>query len=117
MPTAALSHVLRHLHRPHKERAPAVTLLSVRSALTGLTVLLSAELVLLGVGGSAVPAGKEGPPPEASSAAGRLKLAAGKPRVDRLGDPLPPGVLARMGSGRLRHADTLETVAFSPDGR
>jgi WD40 repeat protein len=37
------------------------------------------------------------------------------PRVDADGVPLPPGVLARMGSGCLRHADG--SIEFAPDGK
>src|SRR5262249_54546260 len=38
-------------------------------------------------------------------------------RVDALGDPLPPGVLLRLGSVRLRHGGTVQSVACSPDGK
>src|SRR5262249_15145189 len=37
-----------------------------------------------------------------------------RPRADRLGDPLPPGALARMGTHRLRHPGGVYAVAFSP---
>jgi WD40 repeat protein len=37
-------------------------------------------------------------------------------RTDLFGDPLPAGVLARMGSGRLRHGEWC-SIAFAPDGR
>jgi RNA polymerase sigma factor (sigma-70 family) len=40
-------------------------------------------------------------------------------RVDRYGDPLPPGALARLGTMRLRHNATIATISlfFTPDGK
>jgi WD40 repeat protein len=38
-------------------------------------------------------------------------------RLDRYGDPLPPGVTARLGTERLTLADTGSELTFSPDGR
>ena len=39
---------------------------------------------------------------------------ANQPRLDALGDPLPPGAILRLGSIRLRHGTTLTGVAYSP---
>jgi len=64
-------------------------------------------LVLLTVLAS-VPAAKGEPPP----------AEAGRPaRVDRYGDPLPDGALARLGTARLRHGSVVKAVAVSPDGK
>jgi WD40 repeat protein len=37
--------------------------------------------------------------------------------VDRLGDPLPPRALARLGSARLRHGSYISFLGFSPDNK
>jgi WD40 repeat protein len=39
------------------------------------------------------------------------------PQVDRLGDPLPYGVVARMASGRMHHNERLRALNVSPDGK
>lgn len=41
-----------------------------------------------------------------------------RPRLDCLDNPLPPGVLARLGTGRLQHLDdAVNFVAFCGDGK
>ncbi len=47
----------------------------------------------------------------------RLAPAEQQVRLDQYGDPLPPGVIARLGSGRLRHGGPIWAVAFAPDSK
>jgi RNA polymerase sigma factor (sigma-70 family) len=39
------------------------------------------------------------------------------PRVDRIGDPLPDGALARIGTTRFRHDQPIHLIAFTEDGK
>ncbi|MGH7224907.1 MAG: sigma-70 family RNA polymerase sigma factor, partial [Gemmataceae bacterium] len=61
--------------------------------------------------------------PEAAprpQAEGEPKTARGeprRPRSDRLGDALPDEVLARIGSGRMRHGGYVRALSFTPDGK
>jgi WD40 repeat protein len=39
------------------------------------------------------------------------------PKVDALGDPLPPGAVMRLGTTRLRHWEYVNSLTFAPDGK
>jgi RNA polymerase sigma factor (sigma-70 family) len=74
----------------------------VMSALAA-TVLVAA----VGLGQPERPNTPRAPPPAVETG----------PPVDRYGDPLPAGAVARLGTVRFRHGGQLESVAFSPDGK
>src|SRR5262245_45631886 len=109
---------------------PALVSATSRAALAALTApaawlslksLAAATMLLTSLGTVALVAAQasreserpevENPQPPVAHAPGSLDPV---PRVDREGVPLPPGVLARMGSSRMRPASAID---LSPDGR
>src|SRR5262249_26237007 len=68
-------------------------------------------ILAAGIGGAVLamrPVEPAEPPPPAQQPA--------TTRVDVLGDPLPDGAVARLGTTRLRPGQMIQAVAWSPDG-
>ncbi|QJW95056.1 WD40 repeat domain-containing protein [Frigoriglobus tundricola] len=85
---------------------------------TGRAKLYGFVLALAGLGAVGGVVGLGGA--DADQTGGPVDLApAGEPRADRLGDALPTGAVARIGTHRFRAGQSraAEDVAFFPDGR
>jgi RNA polymerase sigma factor (sigma-70 family) len=84
-----------------------------------LAVALAVCVVGLGAGLAhrGVPADQpaQGGPPQAP-APGEA-VARPRPALDRFGDPLPAGAVARIGTVRFRHGHRVQSLAFAPDGK
>jgi RNA polymerase sigma factor (sigma-70 family) len=78
-------------------------------AKVALAVLLAAGVVAAGV--------LSGRAPREPAAAAPPAAEAPALRVDRHGDPLPPGALARLGTLRWRAPSYVNALAFAPDGK
>ncbi len=81
----------------------------------GAKLTLAVGLLVAGAGVVALTTGKR-PETEREPDAAPPAQAAKQPRVDRFGDPLPDGALARLGTMRFRHGRGT-TLAFAPDGK
>jgi RNA polymerase sigma factor (sigma-70 family) len=75
----------------------------------GLGVALTAGMIALARPGPTPPT----VPPVAS---GTALAPPRRPAVDALGEPLPAGAIARLGTARLRHGGELYALAFTADG-
>ncbi len=84
-----------------------------------LALLVATGAVAAGIGALAYPGPAARPPETRPAEAGRPRPAEERQpmRLDRFGDPLPPGAVARLGSLRLYHGQQVKHVALSPDGK
>jgi RNA polymerase sigma factor (sigma-70 family) len=107
MPAALVRAVVRAAIAMPPAAAPVKTLIVAAVVLTALGV---------GAGVALMPGGQPG-----AKANPPVPMAVGPvvrpPRVDAEGVPLPPGVLARLGSSRMRHGGDVLQVEFAPDGK
>jgi RNA polymerase sigma factor (sigma-70 family) len=92
--------------------------LSKLKAVTAVLLVLGACVLAAGTGllVAKQPAARESASPQPAAEADRQLGDRTASRVDRHGDPLPPGAFARLGTVRLRHSGPVCSVAFSPDG-
>jgi RNA polymerase sigma factor (sigma-70 family) len=97
--------------------APVSALLTRPSLLSPVAGLLLVAVSVMGIGLALFPA-QGAPPakPDKDRQPAILEKVEG-PSVDQLGDPLPAGVIARLGTMRLRHGEQPCALAFSPDNR
>jgi RNA polymerase sigma factor (sigma-70 family) len=89
-----------------------VPALAPRALGLGLLLAVAGLAVALSLGATPRPQAPAAPAP-----AGPPAQAPERPRLDRHGDPLPPGAVARLGTVRFRVADEVQTLAYAPDGK
>ncbi len=84
----------------------------------GLVALLAVPVASAPVKDVEVTSGADTPVRSGDPRSNRPTLAPlGMPKIDRHGDPLPPGAVARYGTIRLRHGPEPIALAFSHDGK
>ena len=110
MPTALVRNVVRAAMTVPPAALPTKLLVVAAIALAAVGV---------GTGAALLPAGQPRPQaaPPASPPVAHAPGSPAAPRVDAEGVPLPPGVLTRFGSSRMRHAGQVFRIEFAPSGK
>jgi RNA polymerase sigma factor (sigma-70 family) len=96
---------------------------ALRGTAAGKVKALPALLLALVAAGAGVgllgrePAATPEPPQDAAAAEAPKGGEARPSGKDFYGDPLPPGVMSRLGTVRFRHDSSITSLAFSPDGK
>jgi RNA polymerase sigma factor (sigma-70 family) len=86
------------------------------SAATKLSAVAAALLVAVTLAGGVV-LFPQRPADGGSAAEAKPAAQAPGPRADHHGDPLPQGAVARLGTMRFNHGDSLNALYYSPDGK
>jgi WD40 repeat protein/DNA-directed RNA polymerase specialized sigma24 family protein len=81
------------------------------------SVVLAASVAAVGIGICLSTPVAADPPGQAGRSDTPPAVERPGPPLDRYGDPLPAGALARLGTVRFRHGGQVHSVAFSPDGK
>jgi RNA polymerase sigma factor (sigma-70 family) len=110
---AALAEGMLRATAASRARITAALLLAVSAVCLGVSVL-GYEAVAARPPGAGP---EDAPAPAAGSRDRAVAPGEGTAHVDRYGDPLPPGALARLGTLRFRHQHTVSRVAFTDGGR
>jgi RNA polymerase sigma factor (sigma-70 family) len=83
-----------------------------------LALVLAVGIAVAGTGALERPGQTANPPGATPAPSADLQAPeARQPGTDALGDPLPAGAVARLGTARLRHGSALKGVAFLPGGQ
>jgi RNA polymerase sigma factor (sigma-70 family) len=118
VPSSSLAASARGFGSPPAVVPATVSALLARPSLASpIAGLFLVAVSVVGIGLALFPA--QGAPPEKrdrNTQPGTAEKVEG-PTVDQLGDPLPAGAIARLGTMRLRHGGTVQGLSISPDGK